>query len=84
VETVKDVCADIRKQTVQQEADQIANAKSKGIEFFKLSDAEMAILKKQADKVHDEFREEINKLYPGDTYRPADFLGEVQKYIGYK
>jgi len=84
VETVHDVAADIRKQTVQQETDQIANAESKGIEFFKLSADEMALLKKQADSVHNEFAAEINKLYPGDTYRPDNFLLEVQKYIGYK
>ncbi len=84
VETVHDVAADIRAQTVKQEADQIADAESKGIEFFQLSDDEMAILKKQADSVHDEFAGEINKLYPGDEYRPDNYLLEVQKYIGYK
>jgi TRAP-type C4-dicarboxylate transport system substrate-binding protein len=84
VETVHDVAADIRAQTVKQEADQIADAESKGIEFFQLPADEMALLKKQADSVHNEFAEEINKLYPGDTYRTDNFLLEVQKYIGYK
>ncbi len=84
VETVKDVAVDIRAQSVQQEADQIADAKSKGIEFFQLPADEMALLAKQAESVHNEFAAEINKLYPGDTYRPDNFLLEVQKFIGYK
>jgi len=84
VESLKDVAKDIRAQTVQQETDQIADAESKGIEFFQLPADEMALLKKQAGSVHDKFAEEINKLYPGDSYRPNNFLLEVQKYIGYK
>ncbi len=82
-DVVHDVCADIRKQTVQQEEDQIADAKSKGIEFFRLPDDEMALLKKQANEVHEVFAPEINKLYPGDTYRPGNYLEEVQAYMGY-
>jgi TRAP-type C4-dicarboxylate transport system substrate-binding protein len=82
-ETVHDVCAKIRAETVQQEADQIAKAEANGIEFFKLSDADMATLKAQGDKTHQSFAAEINKLYPGDTYRPDNFLEEVQGFIGY-
>ncbi len=82
-EVVHDVCADIRKQTVQQEIDQIAAAKAKGIEFFTLSDAEMKTLKTQGNAAHDKFAGEINKLKSGDTYRPDNFLKEVQEYIGY-
>ena len=81
---VHDVCAKIRKETVKQEADQIAAAKKAGIEFIKLSDADMATLRKLGDAVHEEYAPEINKLYPGDTYRPANFLKEVQGYIGYE
>ena len=84
VATVKDVCADIRAQVVQQETDQIAKAKAAGIEFYQLSNKEMATLKKQGQKTHEEFRAEINKLYSGDKYRPKDFLSEVQVYMGYK
>ena len=40
--------------------------------------------KKKGDKVHQEFAAEINKLYPGDTYRPKNFLQEVEDYMGYK
>ena len=81
---VRDVCADIRKQTVMQEDEEIAKAKAAGIEFFSLSDAEMATLKAQGDKVHDKFAPEINKVYPGDAYKPDNFLKEVQEFIGYK
>ena len=84
VETVHDVAAEMRAANVIQEKEQIEDAQSKGVEFFQLPDDEMALLKKQADAVHDEYAEEINKLYPGDTYRPDNFLLEVQKYIGYK
>ena len=83
-ETVRDVCADIRAQVVQQETDQIAKAKAAGIKFYQLSNKEMATLKKQGQKTHEEFRAEINKLYSGDKYRPKDFLSEVQVYMGYK
>jgi len=84
IETLKDVAADIRVKVVQEETDQIADAKSKGVEFFQLPDEEMATLRKLSDPVHNEFAEEINRLYPGDTYRPDNYLLEVQKYIGYK
>jgi hypothetical protein len=43
----------------------------------------MAILKAQGDKTHQAFAKEINKLYPGDTYRPANYLEEVQGLLGY-
>ncbi|MGB8427092.1 MAG: C4-dicarboxylate ABC transporter substrate-binding protein, partial [Desulfobacterales bacterium] len=80
--TVHDVCVKIREETKQQETDEIAKAKADGIQFFKLSEADMATLEKEAKTVYKEFAPEINKLYPGDTYRPADYLQEVQTYIG--
>ncbi|MEA1968584.1 MAG: TRAP transporter substrate-binding protein [Thermodesulfobacteriota bacterium] len=83
-EVVHDVCAKIREETIQQEADQIANATSKGIEFFSLSYAEKSILKKQGNKVHQKYADEINRNYPGDKYKPDNFLKEVQEYLGYK
>ena len=82
--TVNAVCSKIRKETVQQEIDEIAKAKASGVEFFKLSDSDMATLKEQGDKTHQAFAAEINKLYPGDTYRPNDYLKEVQDLMGYK
>ncbi|MBW1893947.1 MAG: TRAP transporter substrate-binding protein [Deltaproteobacteria bacterium] len=83
-DVVHEVCADIRKQTVQQEADEIEKAKKSGVTFFKLSDEELQILKKQGNKVHKKYADEINKLYQGDTYKPASFLKEVQESMGYK
>jgi TRAP-type C4-dicarboxylate transport system substrate-binding protein len=83
VETVHDVCADIREQTKQQEIDQIAAAKANGIEFFKLPDSEMDTLREQGNETHEKFSAEINKLYPGDTYRPDNYLKEVQDFMGY-
>ena len=83
-EVVHEVCAKIRKETVQQETDQIAAAKKDGIEFISLSKEEMDTLKKLGDSVHKKFAPEINKLYPGDTYRPANFLEEVDGLLGYK
>jgi TRAP-type C4-dicarboxylate transport system substrate-binding protein len=85
VETVHDVCAEARIADKEQEAEQIAAAKEKyGVEFFKLSDADMQTLIKQADSVHQEFAAEINKNYSGDKYQPEDYLKEVQDFMGYK
>jgi len=83
-EVVHDVCAKIRKQTKQQELDQIADAKKKGVKFFKLSKKDLDTLRREGDKTHKAFAAEINKLYPGDTYRPKNYLKEVEDYMGYK
>ncbi len=84
VAVVHEVSADIRQQTRQQEEDQIAKAKEAGIMFFSLADAEMDTLRTLGDVAHKKFAPEINKLYPGDIYRPEDYLGEVQNYMAYK
>jgi TRAP-type C4-dicarboxylate transport system substrate-binding protein len=85
VETVHDVCAEARKADKQQEAEQIKAAKEKyGVEFVKLSDADMQTLITQANSVHQEFAPEINKSYSGDKYQPENYLMEVQNYMGYK
>jgi TRAP-type C4-dicarboxylate transport system substrate-binding protein len=84
VEVVHDVCADIRKQSAQQEKDEIAKAKAAGIEFISLSDAAMEVLKRKGNVAHEKMAAEIDKLYPSDTYRPADYLKEVQEFMGYK
>lgn len=83
-EVVHDVCAKIRKEVVAQENEQIAKASKAGIEFYALSAEDMAWLKMKGNAAHVNYAGEINKLYPGDTYRPANFLKEVQDYIGYK
>jgi TRAP-type C4-dicarboxylate transport system substrate-binding protein len=85
VETVHDVCAEARIQAKQQEAEQIQEAKEKyGVEFFKLSDADMQTLITQANSVHEEFAPEINKNFSGDKYQPENYLMEVQNIMGYK
>ena len=84
VEVVHDVCAQIRKETAAQEYEQIAKASKAGVEFYTLASKEMAGLKRKGNAAHVKYAEEINKLYPGDPYRPANFLKEVQEYMGYK
>ena len=54
------------------------------LQYFKLPDAEMEILRKKGDIAHRKFAPEINKLYSGDSYRPADYLKEVQDFMGYQ
>jgi TRAP-type C4-dicarboxylate transport system substrate-binding protein len=84
VEVVRDVCADINKQSEQQEMDEIAKAKAAGVEFITLSDAALEVLQRKGNVAHEKMAAEINKLYAGDTYRPADYLKEVQDFMGYK
>ncbi len=83
VETVHDVAAQIRAESRQQELDQIAKAEEAGIEFIKLPDEEMAILRQKGTTVHQKYADEINALHDGDTYRPDDFLKEVQEFMGF-
>jgi len=84
VQTVKSVCDDIRKQTKAQELEEINKAKANGVTFLRLPAADMATLKKLGDPVHYKYSKDINQLYPSDTYKPADFLKEVQEYLGYR
>jgi TRAP-type C4-dicarboxylate transport system substrate-binding protein len=84
VEVVRDVCADINKQSEQQEKDEIAKATAAGIEFITLSDAAMDVLQRKGNVAHEKMAAEINQLYGGDTYRPANYLKEVQDFMGYK
>ena len=79
-----DVSADIRKQTAQQETDQIAKAEAAGIEFITLSDAAMDVLQRKGNVAHVKMAGDINQLYSGDAYRPANYLKEVQEFMGYK
>jgi hypothetical protein len=79
------MCAEARAAAKEQEMQQVGVAKEKyGVEFFKLPDAEMQTLIKQADSVHQNFASEINKNYKGDKYQPENYLMEVQQYMGYK
>ena len=83
-ETVRDVTAAYREQGVQQEIDVKQKIQKAGIQIFQLSDDEMATLMHKGDTVHQRYAPEINRLGPGDTYRPADYLKEVQDFLGYK
>lgn len=83
IDVVHEVCADIRKETRAQEEAQIADAKTNGVTFYTLPDVEMAMLKEKGDSVHQGWKEEINRLGDGDTYRPENYLGEVQSHLGY-
>jgi len=83
-EVVRDVCADYRTQGAQQEIDVKVKIKEAGIQIFQLPPAEMDILRKQGNGVHEKYADEINQLYKGDTYRQKNFLKEVQDYVGYK
>jgi hypothetical protein len=79
------MCAEARAAAKEQEMEQVGAAKEKyGVEFFKLPDAEMQTLIKQADSVHQNFASEINKNNKGDKYQPENYLMEVQQYMGYK
>jgi len=58
----------------QEEEQQIAKAKAEGVEFFRLSDAEMAQLREEGDVVHREWAERIG----------PEYLKKVQDFLGYK
>jgi len=64
VDTVHEVCADIRKLSKAQEEEEIAKAKAAGVTFFQLPAEDMATLAKQGDAAHKKYAAEINKLYP--------------------
>jgi TRAP-type C4-dicarboxylate transport system substrate-binding protein len=84
VAVVHDVCAQIRKEVVAQEYEQIVKASRAGIEFIALSSEDKAWLQMKGDAAHVKYAAEINKLYKGDKYRPDNFLKEVQDLVGYK
>jgi len=81
VGAVHDVCAENRKATKQWEQDQIDASKAIGVEFYKLSAAEMDLLKKQSMATYEKYADEINKLYSGDMYKSDNYLKEVQDFL---
>jgi TRAP-type C4-dicarboxylate transport system substrate-binding protein len=81
IASVHDVCAKSRKKTQIEENTNIEKAKAAGVTFFKLSDADMATLKAESKGTYEKYAPEINKLYPGDVYRPANYLKEVQDFL---
>ncbi|HKI48088.1 MAG TPA: TRAP transporter substrate-binding protein DctP, partial [Desulfobacteria bacterium] len=84
-EVVHEVCAKIRQETIAQETWAIKEAKAKaGVTFIDLSEEDMSTLRREGNTVYAEFAPQINKLYSDDKYRPANFLKEVEDYLGYK
>ena len=84
VSVVHDVCADIRRQTREQEEAQIADAKGKGIAFYTLPKEEVAMLRNKGNVVHENWREAINRVGKAEPYQPEDYLKEVQAFLGYQ
>jgi TRAP-type C4-dicarboxylate transport system substrate-binding protein len=84
VEVVHDVCAEYRQQGAQQEDEIKQKIIKEGIQVFQLPENEMTILRQKGTAVHDQYAAEINKLYPGDTYKTENYLKEVQDFLGYK
>ncbi len=82
-EVLHDVSAKIREESKAQEMEQIEKATANGVQFYTLPDADLEWLKQKGNGVHVKYADEINKLYDGDTYKPADFLKEVQDFMDY-
>lgn len=81
ISSVHDISAESRKKTLIEETSNIAKAKEAGVEFFQLSASDMAVLTEQSQGTHDKYAAEINKNYPGDTYKPDNFLQEVKALL---
>ncbi len=73
LKVINEESAKTRDLTRKQEDAQIAKAKEAGIEFFTLSDSEMATLRKQGDSVHKAWADKIG----------ADYLKKVQDFLDY-
>ncbi|MBN1276094.1 MAG: TRAP transporter substrate-binding protein [Deltaproteobacteria bacterium] len=85
IQTVKDVNIIQRHADIGHEQENIKQAEEKyGVTFYKLSDADIDAMRNLSNEVHDTYKAEINRLYPGDKYRPADYLAEVYEFMGYK
>ncbi len=83
VSVVHDVCAEYRAKGALQEIEVRNRLKEEGIKLLKIPQNEMIILQREGDRVHEAYSGEINRLYPGDTYRPDNYLEEVQVFLGY-
>lgn len=81
VASVHEVASKSRKKTKIEENNNIKSAKSNGIEFFQLSNQDMKTLKDQSQKTYEKYASEINKLYSNDTYKPSNYLREVQDFL---
>lgn len=81
--TVRDVCAEYRIQGERQEAEVKNRLEKTGVKLLRIPEPEMTVLRRQGDAVHRKYEPEINRLYPGDGYRPGDYLKEVQVFLKY-
>ncbi|WP_300459776.1 TRAP transporter substrate-binding protein [Desulfobacula sp.] len=81
ISSVHDICAQSRIKSLTEENTNIEKAKAAGVEFFQLSDADMATLLEQSKGTYDRYAPEINQLYPGDTYKSDNFLKDVQDFL---
>jgi len=83
-EVVHEVCQKLRKEARGQEAVMIDAAENKnGVTFHTLSSDTTNLLRRKGNAVHKEYMPQINKVYPGDAYKPDNYLKEVQEYMGY-
>ncbi len=71
---IHEECANTRQLTRAQEDREIEKAKENGIEFYTLSDGDMATLRKEGNAVHKEWEDRIG----------PDYLKKVQSFLGYK
>jgi len=83
-DSVHKVCEQIRKETKNQEENEIAKAKEAGIKFFEMREQDMKTLKEKAASVHEKYAPRINKNYAGDKYKPDNYLKEVQNFLNYR
>lgn len=74
LDVMNEQCAEMRAATKTQQEEQIADAKSKGIEFIRLSDADMEELRVLGKKVHETYAPEIG----------PEYLKKVQDFLGFK
>ena len=80
---VREVCAEYRTRGVQQEAEVKKRILKQGVRLLEIPENEMAVLRKKGDAVHNAYAGQINRLYSGDSYRPENYLEEVQTFLGY-
>ncbi|MHB8766821.1 MAG: TRAP transporter substrate-binding protein [Deferrisomatales bacterium] len=73
LEVIREEQAKTHELARQEEEREIAKATAEGVQFFRLPDAEMALLRKQGDVVHKEWAERIG----------PEYLKKVQAALGY-
>lgn len=74
LEVTRSECAKTRELTRKQEEGEIGRAKAAGVEFIRLSPADVAVLKRQSEVVFREWRDKIG----------PEYLSRVEKRVGYR